>query len=82
MKKFKIVIVSVLVGLILGAAPIVVRAQVNNDVVLGYLIGFAQNNTVSGGNFLGGVTGGVLGGVNTTGTDTTSGGTVINSSVR
>lgn len=65
MKKIKKILVALGLAVMLSAAPQGAHAQstqVNNDMVLGFLMGYAQNNSVSGGSLLGGATETVLGG--------------------
>lgn len=74
MKKIKTIALTVLAVATMGMALIPVKAMalpglpggngasgaVDNDMVVGFLMGFAENNTTSGGNFLSGLTGSAL----------------------
>lgn len=82
MGKFRNIFALLLAALILVGSSAGAKASgaVNNDMVLGFVMGFAQNNTVQAGNFLAGATGTALGGaVTTTGGNITNIGTVVGS---
>lgn len=82
MKNIKLIFVSLLAALVIMGSPAGARASgaVNNDMVLGFLMGFAQNNSVQGGDFIGGLTGTALGGsVPSTGGGITNIGNVVGS---
>ena len=82
MKNFRIMFASLLAALVIVGSSTGAKASgaVNNDMVLGFLMGFAQNNTVQAGNFIGGLTGTALGGnVTSVGGNVTNVGNVVGS---
>ena len=82
MKKFRIICASLLAVLVIAGSSAGAKASgaVNNDMVLGFLMGFAQNNTVQSGNFIGGLTSTALGGsVNSVGGTVTNVGNIVGS---